>query len=402
MATACVHFVVHVINRFLAPWLLAAAAAAQAAPFIPSSDAQVLERLPERAADPRARELRDLRSRLAAAPNDAEAAARLARAYFDLVAAEGDPRYIGYAQAALAPWWNAADAPDTVRVARALLRQFNHDFDAATADLRAVTARTPTHGEAWAWLAAIAMVQARYDDARAACAATAKEASPLIVTACTAAADSLTGRAAAAATALRQALAAADDASPAERLWALTRLAEIEERRGEHAAAERAFREALALGITDGYLQAAHADFLLDRGRPREVLDALKGRERSDLLLLRLALAAKAAGAPEAAAWQADLAARFDAARRRGDATHEKEESRFELALRGNAARALELARRNYAIQREPADARALLEAALAAGDREVAAPVVAWMDRHGVESVMLRALAARLKGGAR
>lgn len=387
--------------RDLLPWCLAAAAtAAPAAPFVPSTDSQVLERLPARAADADARELRALRSRLAADPTDAGTAARLARAYFDRAAAEGDPRYIGYAQAALAPWWNSADAPDAVRVARALLRQFNHEFEAATEDLRAVTARTPTHGEAWAWLAAIAMVQARYDDARSACAATAAQASPLIVTACTAAADSLTGRAAAAAGALRQALTSAADAGPAERLWALTRLAEIEERRGEFAAAEAAFREALALGVTDGYLQAAYADFLLDRGRAAEVLVLLKGRERSDLLLLRLALAAKASGAAERTAWQADLSARFDAARRRGDATHEKEESRFVLALQGDAARALELARRNYAVQREPADARALLEAAIAAGDREAAAPVLAWLDRHAVESVVLRALAARLQGG--
>jgi cytochrome c-type biogenesis protein CcmH/NrfG len=391
---------VPVITRFILPCLLAAAAAAQAAPFVPSSDSQVLERLPERAADPRARELRALRSRLAANPNDADGAARLARAYFDLVAAEGDPRYIGYAQAALAPWWSAADAPDAVRVARALLRQFNHDFDAALADLRAVTARTPGHGEAWAWQAAIAMVQARYEDARRACAATAEQASPLIVTACTAAADALTGRAAPAAAALRGALAAAADASLAERLWALTRLAEIEERRGEFAAAEAAFREALSLGLTDGYLQAAYADFLLDRGRAPEVLVLLKDRERSDLLLLRLALAAKTTGAPELAKWQADLAARFDAARRRGDATHEKEESRFVLAFGGDTARALALAQRNFAVQREPADARALLEAALASGQRDAAAPALEWMDRNGVESVVLRALAARLKGG--
>ncbi len=399
IATACVHSPVTVITRLIAPWLLAAAAAAaQAAPYVPSSDSTVLERLPERAADPRARELRALRSRLTADPNDADAAARLARAYFDLVAAEGDPRYIGYAQAALAPWWSAADAPDAVRVARALLRQFNHEFDAATADLRAVTARTPSHGEAWAWLAAIAMVQARYDDARAACAATAAEASRLIVTACTAAADSLTGRAAPAAGALRQALRDAADASPAERLWALTRLAEIEERRGEFAAAEAAFREALALGLTDGYLQAAYADFLLDRGRAAEVLALLKEGGRADVLLLRLALAAKAAGDARAAAFADELAARFDAAQRRGDNSHRKEQSRFLLALRGDVPRALALARANWAEQREPADARILLEAAVAARDAAAAQPVLDWMARSGIESQALRGLAARLQ----
>lgn len=374
-----------------------------AAPYRPASDDQVLERLPERARGAASAALRDLRARQAADPRDPAAAAALARAYFDLVAAEGDPRYIGYAQAALAPWWDQPGPPPDVRVARALLRQFNHDFDGALADLRAVTAADPARADAWAWQAAIAMVQARYADARAACEALKPQAPALVATACSAAAEALSGRAGPAAAALRTALAAdagADTAAdPAQRLWALTRLAEIDERRGDFAAAEASFKAALALGIADGYLLSAYADFLLDRGRPAEVLALLKGGERSDLLLLRLALAAKAAGAPEAAKWQADLAARFEAARRRGDATHEKEESRFVLAFGGDPARALELARRNFAVQREPADARALLEAALAARAPEAARPVLDWLAANRVESVALQALAQRLEG---
>ena len=78
-----------------------------------------------------------------------------------------------------------------------------------------------------------------------------------------------------AATALRTALRENPQASAPERLWSLTRLAETEERRGEFTAAEAAFREALAVGLPDVYLQAAYADFLLDRGRPAEVLALL-------------------------------------------------------------------------------------------------------------------------------
>lgn len=392
------------VNKRIRRWAaglaaaLAAATVASAAPYRPTDDRQVLERLPARASAAGDGALRALRARLAADPRDAATAAALAQAYFDLVAAEGDPRYIGYAQAALAPWWDQPEAPDDVRVVRAQLRQFNHDFDGALVDLRAVTARDPGRADAWAWQAAIAMVQARYADARAACERLRPATPALVAVACTAAADSLTGRAAPAAAALRTALADDRGADPAQRLWALTRLAEIEERRGEHAAAEAAFRSALALGVADGYLQAAYADFLLDRNRPADVLALLKGGERSDLLLLRLALAARAAGAPEAAKWRADLAARFDAARRRGDTTHEKEESRFLLAFGGDPAQALELAQRNFAIQREPADARALLEAALAARAPQAARPVLDWLAANGVESAVLRALAARVE----
>lgn len=380
--------------------LLLLAGTALAAPYKPDADTQVLERLPARATDPAMREIRDLRQALAADPRNPEAAVRLARRYYEQAAAEGDPRFVGYAQAALGPWWEQPAPPVPVRVMRAVLRQFSHQFDAARADLEAAVQARPDDGEAWAWIAAIEMVQTHYEAARRACAGLRAEASPLIVTACTAYADSLSGQAAAASQALHAALRGATDASVAERLWALTRVAEIDERRGDDAAAEAAFREALALGLTDGYLLAAWSDYLLDHGRAREVLALLKDRERSDLLLLRIAIAAKAAGDPAAPRWQADLAARFDAARLRGDATHQKEESRFALVLQGDAPRALALARENYTVQREPADARVLLEAAIAAKDPAAAKPVLDWMAASGVESVLLQRLATRLKGG--
>jgi hypothetical protein len=65
----------------------------------------------------------------------------------------------------------------------------------------------------------------------------------------------------------------------------------------------------------------------------------------------------------------------------------------------GDAPRALALAQANFAIQREPADARVLLEAALAAGQPAAAAPVLQWMKDAGVESQALQSLAGRLKG---
>jgi Tfp pilus assembly protein PilF len=331
-------------------------------------------------------------------PEDVATAVRLAQRYFDEVAAEGDPRYVGYAQAALQPWWALADPPLPVRVMRALLLQFDHRFVPALADLDAVLRQDPDNGPAWSWRTAILMVQGDYGQARQGCEHMAAMTTVLIATACRAQVEAATGHAAAAAAALHAALGAAADASPAERLWSLTRLAEIEERRGEFAAAEAAFREALTLAVPDVYLLAAYADFLLDRGRAADVLALLKGRERADVLLLRLAQAARLARSPEAERWRGELAARFDAARRRGDTTHRKEESRFVLALQGDSARALALARENYAVQKEPIDARILMEAALAAHDAQAARPALDWLAASGFESVALQPLAAQLR----
>jgi hypothetical protein len=374
-------------------------APAQAAPYLPATDAQVLATVPARASDPRARELVALRQAWRAQPTDVGTAVRLAQRYFDEVAAEGDPRYVGYAQAALQPWWALPDPPVTVRVLRAMLVQFDHRFDTALVDLDAAVAAEPDNAAAWSWRTAILMVQARYADARKSCEQMAALTTELVAVACRAQVDAATGQAGPAAAALRSALQRHAAASPDERLWCLTRLAETEERRGAFAAAEAAFREALALGIPDVYLQAAYADFLLDRGRPAEVLALLKDRGRADVLLLRLAQAAKAAGDAQAPALAAELAARFDAARRRGDTTHRKEESRFTLAVQGDVARALGLAQENFASQSEPVDARILLEAAVAARDKKAAQPVLDWMAASGIQSVALQPLLDALKG---
>jgi hypothetical protein len=389
------------LPRF-ALWLclaLAAPSTVVAAPFTPGDDKQVLERVPVRAGNPRARALQVLREAVQREPRNADAAARLAERWIDDALAEGDPRYVGYAQAALTPWWTDAAPPPPVRVQRAVVNQYGHRFTEALADLSAVTAEEPENAAAWAWQAAIHMVRADYAAARAACDGLAPLTTLLTATACESYVDSLTGGAAQAASELGDALGLADkDTAPEERVWALTRLAEIEERRGEFAAAEAAFRDAQAQNIADVYLLSAYADFLLDRGRAADVLALLKDRGRADVLMLRLALAAKAANDPRAAAWADDLSARFDAARARGDRTHEKEESRFALALRSDAPRALKLAVANYELQREPADARVLLEAALAARSRTTAAPVLQWLDANKVESVALRTLAERVK----
>jgi hypothetical protein len=85
-------------------------APAAAEPFTPGSDQQVLERLPFAPSDPAVRELRALHGRLANGPNNLPLALRVARGYLELGRITGDPRYSGYAEGALAPWWHLDQA----------------------------------------------------------------------------------------------------------------------------------------------------------------------------------------------------------------------------------------------------------------------------------------------------
>lgn len=373
-----------------------------AAPYLPVSDAQVLERLPISPANPVFRELRGLRTELASRPDDAGVAARLAGRYFDLAMAEGDPRYIGYAEAALRPWLSSASIPPDLHVIRGQLRQYRHDFRGALGDFAAALAADPSSTDARAWRAAIFMVQARYDEARAECSALAPHASELFFTGCMAYVDATTGRTRIAYGRLAAVLQKSHQASASSKLWNLTRLAEMAQRLGETASTEKHFRDALSLGIDDNFLLAAFADFLLEEKRPAEVVALLKDRTRSDTLLLRLALAETTLKLPTALKRIQALEDRFAEAGLRSEQLHLQEEARFRLHLKQEPSAALKLAAENWKTQREPRDAGILLSAALAARDRQAAQPAIDWLEQSGFEDMRLRRDAVALKALAK
>jgi hypothetical protein len=382
------------MKALLAALLLPAfALPAAAAPHVPKDDSAVLERLPGRRDDPAMAELRALRAATAANPSDSEAAARVAKRYFELANAEGDPRYVGYAEAALRQW-PGQDAPVEVVYVRGLLRQYRHDFDAALKDFELVLQREPAHFGARAWRAALYMVRADYAAAARECAALPEG---LYASGCSAYVDATTGKLRAAYERLSGTLRQADT-EPAEKLWLLTRLGEMAWRLGDAPAADRHFREALGLGQDDNFLLAAYADFLLEQRREKELVQLLKGWTRSDTLLLRLAQAEKQLGAPDAAAHIQALGDRFAAASLRGERLHMGEEARYLLDLKGDARAALTVALDNWKEQREPRDALVVLEAAAAAKDAKAAAPVLKWLEDSGFESGKMRRIAASLK----
>ncbi len=369
---------------------LVLAASSQAAPRTPTSDAEVLEKLPTRATDSAARELAALRAALAKTPTDATLAAGLAQAYFDLALARGDPRYVGYAEAVVARFASQPSAP--LLTLRGVLRQYRHDFAGALKDFEAALVLAPDYAAAHAWRGAIFLVQADYGAAEKECAALQRLGRVTLAGACLGLMQAYGGKLEAGYLTLQQTLSQTTDAD--NRLWLLTRLGEVAAWRGQDVAAQAHYREALSLGRDDVYLLAAWTDYLLDAGQSAEVVRLLAKWESADSLLLRLAEAEALLKLPEAARHQKMLSDRFAAARARGDTTHRAEEARFELRLRQDPATALRLAQANYAVQREPRDARVLLEAAIAAKDAASAQVVRDWMQRSGFEDARTRRLA--------
>jgi hypothetical protein len=386
--------ITHVLARvFLLAWV-AGLSAAQAAPYTPTSDAQVIGTLPFRPNDSSARELAALRASAAKDPTDPQFAVALAQQYFDLAIARGDPRYVGYANAVVERFSGNLTAP--LLVVRGTLRQYRHDFAAALDDYAAALAMDADLASAHAWRAAIYLVQARYDMANIECQALQRLDRSVLYGGCAGMALAYSGHLDQAYATLQKALSLAhhDD----HRLWLQTRLGEVAAWMGQPARAEQHFKLAVRVGQDDGYLLAAWSDFLLDQGRNAEVVKLLASWEASDGLLLRLTEAETGLKLPQAGAHIQALAARFDAARLRGDTTHRAEEARFHLRLRSNAALATQLATENYRGQKEPRDARIALEAALAAGNPDAARDVQQWLTSSRFEDPRLRALDSQIR----
>ncbi len=341
------------------PLLVLIAAAALAGPgaaaanrdIAPANDSFVLEKLPPRVA---------LR---ATTPQQAASAARR---WIGEARELAEPRYLGRAQAVLAPWWDRPEAPAELAVLQATIEQSRHEFAAARATLERTLARSDTNAQGWLTLATLDRVAGRYQDAQAACDKVAATGAPLYAQACRLETRSLLGFHDQARTGFSTLLQASIDAGV--RAWLSSLAGENEERAGNDAAAAADYRASLAL-VPDDYTALALADLLLRTGDPAAALAVLAERPASDAVQLRRAAARKRLGDD---GWQrvaTDLRERFAALAERGDdpALHAREAALFSLWIDPDARQAWAAAQANLTLQKEPLDWWIALTAASAA-----------------------------------
>ena len=368
---------------------------ADAKPYIPSDMNQVLEQLPNNP-DLSSTNYKSLRIQLSANPSNVNLAVKLARLYIERSRDEGDPRYLGYAQAALTPWWHLDKPPIEVIVLRATLLQSTHQFNRSLEDLNTALKLDQNNGQAWITRATILQVQGQYTQALESCKHLYALAPPLITLTCVANVRNLSGNARYSYQALKLGYQQTVDSSPDIQVWVLTLLAEMAVRLDDAAAADKTFQLAMKIEKPDSYLLGVYTDFLLDQNRPQEVIELLKDKTNIDALLLRYAEALKITNSEQAEFQIQSLQQRFSAAMLRADTVHQREQSRFELRLMRNPQKAIEIAKQNWLVQKEPADVRVYLEAAVAANDKNAVATMVSWLKVSHLEDAALTKILAQ------
>ena len=242
------------------------------------------------------------------------------------------------------------------------------------------------------------MVQGDYPNAKKDCAQVARNAGFQLGIACAANLRSYTGEAQQSLALLAQLEGNVVGSSAVYTSWIQGLMAEACERLGQWEQAEAHYRKALSVAPEDNFLLVAYADLLLDRDRPAEVLTLLRSSSQSDTAFLRLALAKQALHSPDLALYTWVMAARFEAVLQRGSDYFGREQVRFALYLQRNPHAALDLAQRNWQVQRAPWDARVLLEAALAARQPQAAVTVLRFVRETKLEDPIIESIARQLE----
>jgi tetratricopeptide (TPR) repeat protein len=379
------------VGRLVAAFIaIALAAVSHAAPYVPQNDDTVLDRVP---AGAQLRQFQPLRGGVAANPGDMNAVLRLSKAYLDIGRRNGDPRFISYAQATLAPWIQRSDAPAAALVLGAIVLQSSHRFDASLAMLERALHSDPANAQALLTKATVLQVRGDFSAARKTCAQLTAAAGQVIAIACLTGTNSMNGKLPESYQLLEQVFT--DDARlPAEvRSWMRGQLGEMSARLGADTLAEQHFKAALRADPDDLYIKGEYADLLLRQHRAQETIVLLQNNEAQDALLLRLAIVETATNTGHR--WADMYDARYEAARRDGDNTHLREQARFALEVRGDAGEALTLARQNWQIQREPADVRIYMRAAKAARNAAASNEISVWISTTGYQDQTLGVLSA-------
>lgn len=389
------------IAAALTGFLLASAGSHAAATFVPRSGDEVLARLStpmDSSAQMSA--IRDLRRQWQASPLDPNRAAQLAWAYLGMGQRVANARYYGYAQAVLGPWWDSQELSADLRMARAVLLEHDHRFQAARDDLAIVLRRQPRNAQAWLRYANLLQILGEPKAALQSCTALARLRTGLRAQGCVATTMGLIGKDAQAALILERALTESRGDSPQLRRWAYAALARIESRRGRTARAAAHYASALALGSAADHVLGDYIQLLLQDQRIDDALELLRRDDLSDSLKLLKARALDVRDAGAAAEIRNEIAQRIAAQRLRGDTPHAGVEIELLLsATRDSTAardQALHLAQNNFRSARTPADAQLLLRAAAATSKPAAAAPVRDWIAQTGLmDPALERALKA-------
>lgn len=350
------HWIKHPFG--LLPLLLIGSPLLHAAPFVPESDQQILQKLP--ANSPPARYLNADSFSSGISPISPEQTRNLLeRAYL-----QADPRALGQARAQLD---QSTDQNVETLMLRAQALQSDHKFSQAQEMLEQILSKDAANPNALLTLSSLLVVQGQFEEAMGYCKQLTDPSLRVYQLACEAQIQSMTGQLTQAKRTLSAlaVLASGLDASTAR--WIYLMQADAALRSQDVPLANQVFSV-----MDDQTVPAlmARADWLLKHGKYEEVRQLLQDHTDKDSLLLRLITAQIKLRDPEAQQNLVLMKERIEVWQVRQETAHIRDQVTYAV-LTNQIDSALQLARENWQKQRETADILIYATAAIKAGSQK-------------------------------
>lgn len=173
--------------------------------------------------------------------------------------------------------------------------------------------------------------------------------------------------------------------------WLHSERAEMLERNGKDSEALREWMRALRINPQDMLNASLAADLLLRLQRPEGALSLLRNQPDADAIELRRLQAHKALADDDWQSRASQLLQRLQLSAEVHQRPHPRELTQSAL-LMDDAALAMHWAQINWAEQKEPLDARLLLQAGAASNCAEAKQAVQGWLQQTGFEDARLQA----------
>lgn len=322
----------------------------------------------------------ELRAAVAQSLPESEAT-RLAEEYLEQGKSLADLTPINLAASLLERFAGEPGVTPKTLMILAACKSYRHDFPGAIRLLERARKAVETRNEADLQLVSILVTTGHFEEARERLSRNPSLLGDSRGVTLISLLASMTGKLHSAYETLRRAEETETRLSPAERRWRLGILAEMADRLGDAAAAERHYVVALSISESDLFLSSAWLNFLVRAGRREEARSFIhKSPLREKLSLWRAFLE------PER-----KLSAELENQVMRST-VHLREKAIFLLKVKNDPTAALEAALSNWSTQKEPIDIRLVFDCAVAAGDPGGARPVQKWVETIGYEDICLKA----------
>ena len=304
--------------------------------------------------------------------------ARIAQEYAQQGRRLGDSQSIRLAMGLLEPLRMRTNLNADGLLTLAGLKSYEHDFSKALTLLDRAALKDGYRDEALLRKISILITVGRFEEARQTLAGNPSLLGKSCGTTLLMLLSSMTGKLEASYSLLARQAQTGRGYSEQEAIWTYGILAEMAERLERVSDAEGFYRKGLEAG-TDIYLSNAWLDFLIGQKRLDEAKRFAGASPLRERLLLRKVVAAPTTEEIER------VRSGFS-----GSSAHQRELALFLLAVEVDPAGALQAALANWAVQKEPIDARLVLESAAAAGNPVAAEPVFTWIRNNHFEDVRI------------